>query len=80
MAIGVLKGIGLTGTAITIIIISFLYLPVSFLIKKGGLLKDSFPLKTKFQLSCKPIQDCKWFIIFAILYFYFKYFFFIVKY
>ncbi|KAG4095546.1 hypothetical protein H8356DRAFT_1292836 [Neocallimastix lanati (nom. inval.)] len=57
MAIGVLKGIGLTGTAITIIIISFLYLPVSFLIKKGGLLKDSFPLKTKFQLSCKPIQD-----------------------
>jgi len=59
MAIGVLKGIGLTGTAITIIIISFLYLPVSFLIKKGGLLKDSFPLKTKFQLSCKPIQDCK---------------------
>jgi len=58
MANSILKSIGLTGTAITIIIVSFLYTPVSFLIKKGGIFKDSFPLKTKFQLSCKPIPDC----------------------
>jgi hypothetical protein len=57
MANSILKSIGLTGTAITVIIVSFLYTPVSFLIKKGGIFKDSFPLKTKFQLSCKPIPD-----------------------
>eukprot|EP00833_Pecoramyces_ruminatium_P018287 jgi/Orpsp1_1/1192319/evm.model.d7180000092255.1 len=57
MAISVLKSIGFTGTAISVILVSFLYLPVSFLIKKGGLFKDSFPLKTKFQLTCKPIYD-----------------------
>jgi len=67
MGLGVLKSIGLTGTALSIILVSFLYLPVSFLIKKGGLFQDSFPIKTKFQLSCRPIKDlpteCNDFII-----------------
>ena len=49
MALGVLKSIGLTSTALSVILVSFLYLPVSFIIKKGGLFKDSFPIKTKFQ-------------------------------
>ncbi|ORX45420.1 hypothetical protein BCR36DRAFT_358405 [Piromyces finnis] len=57
MALGVLKSIGLTSTALIVILVSFLYLPVSFLVKKGGLIKDSFPIKTKFQLSCKPIKE-----------------------
>jgi len=57
MALGVLKSIGLTSTALSVILVSFLYLPVSFLVKKGGLFKDSFPIKTKFQLSCKPIKE-----------------------
>jgi len=67
MAIGVLKSIGLTSTAISVILVSFLYLPVSFLIKKGGLFKDSFPINTKLQLSCKPIKglpiQCNDFVI-----------------
>jgi len=57
MGLGALKSIGLTGTAISVILVSFLYLPVSFLIKKGGLFKDSFPIKTRFQISCKPIKE-----------------------
>ncbi|ORX87599.1 hypothetical protein BCR32DRAFT_324414 [Anaeromyces robustus] len=57
MAISILKSIGLTSTAISVILVSFLYLPFSFLIKKGGLFKDTFPINTKLQLSCKPIKD-----------------------
>jgi len=57
MANNIFKGIGLTGTALCVILVAFLYPPISFLIKKGGLFKDSFPLKTKFQISCRPIYD-----------------------
>ena len=73
MALGVLKSIGLTSTALSVILVSFLYLPVSFLVKKGGLFKDSFPIKTKFQLSCKPIKECN-FNFFIYYYYYYYYY------